>query len=56
MHAFTEAYMFNNAGIPCFSWGPGSLDLAHVNPKDEIIEIGDIELFSEMLSGFLLEL
>lgn len=56
MHAFTEAYMFNNAGIPCFSWGPGSLDLAHVDPKDEIIEIGDIELFSEMLSDFLLEL
>lgn len=53
MHAFTEAYMFTKAGIPCFSWGPGSMDLAHVVPQDEIIKIDDILLYKNLLVNFI---
>lgn len=53
MHAFTESYMFNKAGIPCFSWGPGDMELAHVVPSDEIIKISDIKLYSKLLTSFI---
>lgn len=55
MHAFTESYMFNKAGIPCFTWGPGDLDLAHVVPADETIKIEDIRLYSRLLTDLLLK-
>lgn len=53
MHAFTESYMFNKAGIPCFSWGPGSMDLAHVVPDDEKILISEIKLYSKIIILFI---
>lgn len=53
MHAFTESYMFNKVNIPCFSWGPGNMDLAHVVPEDERILISDIKLYTKLLILFI---
>lgn len=53
MHAFTEAYMFTKVGVPCFSWGPGSMDLAHVVPQDERIKILDILKYKKLLVNFI---
>ncbi len=52
MHAFTEAYMFNNAGIPCFSWGPGNMNLAHVTPDEERISLREIMQYRHLILSF----
>ena len=52
MHAFAESYMLNREKIPCFSWGAGDMDNAHVLDADERIFIKDIELSAKMLALF----
>jgi acetylornithine deacetylase/succinyl-diaminopimelate desuccinylase-like protein len=53
MNAMTELFMFENAKIPGFIFGPGDMNLAHVRPSDERIKVKDILKFSEVLTNFL---
>lgn len=49
MSAFTEASLLSQSGVPTIICGPGSMTLAHVDPNQEVINLRDIEKYSNLL-------
>lgn len=49
MTGFSEATFLNNAGIPCFVFGPGKFELSHGPACKERIEIAQIEKYVNIL-------
>lgn len=46
---FTEANIMNKEGIPAIVFGPGDPKSAHVDSGKEIIAVGDMEKYSELI-------
>ena len=51
MSAWTDAALFNEAGIPAICFGPGDIALAHA--AEEFVEISEIERATEILARFI---
>lgn len=49
MKGFSEATFLNNAGLPCFVFGPGKFELAHAPARKEKIKIAQIKKYVNIL-------
>lgn len=53
LSAWTDAALFNDAGIPAICFGPGDITLAH--SAEEFVEVREIELASTILKDLALK-
>ena len=51
MKGFSEATFLNNAGLPCFVFGPGKFELLHTLACKEKIKIAQIKKYINILVG-----